>query len=70
MLYARAALVLWILMGVSLAQAAALPSFMRDGNSRFLARSLGSACYTMDSVQRTLPCNPAAIATERIPRCQ
>lgn len=72
MLYSRASLVLGLIfsscLSFSLAQAAALPSFMRDGNSRFLARSLGSACYTMDSVQRTLPCNPAAIAKERAPR--
>ena len=68
MLYARGTLVLSLILMSVLSQAAALPSFMRDGNSRFLARSLGSACYTMDSVQRTLPCNPAAIAKERDPR--
>lgn len=68
MFHIRALVVFLILAGASLVQAAPLPSFMRDGNSRFLARSLGSACYTMDSVQRTLPCNPAAIAKERAPR--
>ena len=68
MFHIRALVVFLVLAGVSLVQAAPLPSFMRDGNSRFLARSLGSACYTMDSVQRTLPCNPAAIAKERAPR--
>lgn len=43
----------------------ALPAALREGNTRFLARSLGSACYTMDSVQRGLPCNPAAAAKEK-----
>lgn len=37
---------------------------LREGNSRFLSRSLGSACYTMDSFSRGLPCNPAAVAKE------
>lgn len=42
--------------------AGALPSFLRDGSTRFLARSFGSTCYTMDSMERGLPCNPAFIA--------
>ncbi|QDK38525.1 hypothetical protein [Bdellovibrio sp. NC01] len=41
-----------------------LPSFMRDGSSRFLSRSLGNACYSMDSVERGLPCNPAFVAKQ------
>lgn len=45
-----------------------LPAALRDGSTRFLSRSLGSACYTLDSVQRGLPCNPASIAKERKPR--
>lgn len=51
-----------------LAEAMELPSFMRDGSSRFLSRSLGSACYSMDSVERGLPCNPAFVAKAREPR--
>lgn len=47
------------------ASADALPAALRDGSTRFLSRSLGSACYTLDSVQRGLPCNPASIAKER-----
>ncbi len=49
-------------------QAIELPSFMRDGSTRFLSRSLGSACYSMDSVERGLPCNPAFVAKARDPR--
>lgn len=44
------------------AQAASFSPAVRDGGSRFLARSLGSACYSMDSLQRGLPCNPAMVA--------
>ncbi|MFS4460790.1 hypothetical protein [Bdellovibrio sp. HCB2-146] len=68
MLFTRAGLILFVLFFAILANAAALPSFMREGSSRFLSRSLGSACYSMDSVQRALPCNPAAVAKERKPR--
>lgn len=46
------------------AQAEPLPMALREGNTRFLTRSLGSACYTMDSVSRGLPCNPASIAKD------
>ncbi|WP_374029986.1 hypothetical protein [Bdellovibrio bacteriovorus] len=52
----------------SLCSAATLSPVLREGSTRFLSRSLGSACYTLDSVQRGLPCNPAAIAKERKPR--
>lgn len=52
----------------SVASADVLPSALRDGSTRFLSRSLGSACYTIDSVQRGLPCNPASIAKDRKPR--
>ena len=48
--------------------APAMPVSLKDGSSRFLSRSLGAACYTMDSVQRGLPCNPAGIAKDRAPR--
>ena len=47
------------------AQAGALPSALRGGSSRFISRALGSSCYTMDSVERGLPCNPASVAKER-----
>ncbi|MDG0815867.1 hypothetical protein [Bdellovibrio svalbardensis] len=57
-----------ILIGIEWAEAMELPSFMRDGSSRFLSRSLGSACYSMDSVERGLPCNPAFVAKSRDPR--
>ncbi len=45
--------------------AGSLPGFLREGNSRFLSRSLGSACFSMDSIRRGLPCNPAAVAKDR-----
>lgn len=48
----------------SWAYAEAIPMALREGNTRFLSRSLGSACYTMDSVSRGLPCNPAAVAKD------
>lgn len=57
-----------VLAGIEPGQAVTVPSSIRDGSTRFLSRSLGSACYTMDSVQRGLPCNPAAIAKERAAR--
>lgn len=44
------------------------PAALREGSTHFLARSLGVSCYTMDSVLRGLPCNPAMIAKERRPR--
>lgn len=50
------------------AVASTLPAALRGGTSRFVARALGSSCYTMDSVQRGLPCNPASIAKERAAR--
>lgn len=50
------------LVAVLQSHAGALPSFLRDGSSRFLSRSFGSACYTMDSMESGLPCNPAFIA--------
>lgn len=46
------------------AHAEPLPMALREGGTRFLSRSLGSACYTMDSVVRGLPCNPAAVAKD------
>ncbi len=49
----------------STAFAEMMPATLRDGSTRFLSRSLGSACYTMASVERGLPCNPAAIAKDR-----
>ncbi len=52
----------------ALAHGETLPATLRDGSTRFLSRSLGSACYTLDSVERGLPCNPAAIAKARRPR--
>lgn len=52
----------------SLAWGESLPTAVRDGSTRFLSRSLGSACYTLDSVQRGLPCNPAVAAKERARR--
>lgn len=48
--------------------AGTLPVALQEGNSRFLSRALGTACYTLDSVQRGLPCNPAFVAKERAPR--
>ncbi|WP_415061523.1 hypothetical protein [Bdellovibrio sp.] len=51
-----------------LANGETLPATLRDGSTRFLSRSLGSACYTLDSVERGLPCNPAAVAKARRPR--
>lgn len=48
--------------------APSMPVNLKDGSSRFLSRALGPACYTMDSVQRGLPCNPAGIAKDRAPR--
>lgn len=50
------------------AHAATYSPAIRDGGSRFLARSLGSACYSMDSLRRGLPCNPAYVAKEKSPR--
>lgn len=41
---------------------------VRDGGTRFLARSLGSTCYSMDSFRRGLPCNPAFVAKDKEPR--
>ncbi|WP_373997900.1 hypothetical protein [Bdellovibrio bacteriovorus] len=61
-------LILFLLFISCLASANTLPSTLRDGSTRFLARSLGSSCYTMDSVQKGLPCNPAAIAKDRARR--
>ncbi|HWU44524.1 MAG TPA: hypothetical protein VN132_13830 [Bdellovibrio sp.] len=52
----------WLLMWQ--AHAIELPNFMRDGSTRFLSRSLGNACYSMDSVERGLPCNPAFVAKD------
>lgn len=49
----------------SIAQGSSLPSALRGGASRFISRALGSACYTMDSVERGLPCNPASVAKDR-----
>ncbi|WP_413586796.1 hypothetical protein [Bdellovibrio sp. HCB274] len=51
-----------LLAASSIAQAGALPGYLRDGGSRFLYRSFGSTCYSMDSIERGLPCNPAFIA--------
>ncbi|MBO9666514.1 MAG: hypothetical protein J7501_06830 [Bdellovibrio sp.] len=53
---------LLVLILCSTSFAGALPSFLRDGSTRFLYRSFGSACYSMDSVERGLPCNPAFVA--------
>lgn len=50
------------------AQAATYSAAVRDGGSRFLVRSLGSSCYSMDSLRRGLPCNPAYVAKEKKPR--
>ena len=47
------------------APASELPSSLRGGSSRFISSALGSSCYTMDSVERGLPCNPASVAKER-----
>lgn len=41
---------------------------LRDGGPRFLVRALGSACYSMDSLRRGLPCNPAFVAKEKSPQ--
>ena len=59
---------LTMLMCAGKASAIEVPSFMRDGSSRFLSRSLSTACYSMDSVERGLPCNPAFVAKARDPR--
>jgi hypothetical protein len=46
----------------SVAQAGPLPAYLRDGGTRFLFRTFGTTCYSMDSIERGLPCNPAFIA--------
>lgn len=61
----RIALLLGLLLSAHFAGASTLPSSLRGGSSRFISRALGSSCYTLDSVQRGLPCNPAAIAKDR-----
>ncbi|WP_413560451.1 hypothetical protein [Bdellovibrio sp. HCB209] len=61
MLLVRGVLFLSLLMA-STAYAGALPAYLRDGGTRFLFRTFGSACYSMDSIERGLPCNPAYIA--------
>lgn len=50
------------------AQSQTVPIALREGNGRFLARSLGSVCYSMESVMQGLPCNPAAVAKDKKPR--
>jgi hypothetical protein len=60
-------LALFSLLISSEAFAGALPTFLRDGSTRFLSRTMGNACYTMDSVQEGLPCNPAFIAKDDKP---
>ncbi|WP_413580767.1 hypothetical protein [Bdellovibrio sp. HCB288] len=52
----------FLLLSSSITQAGSLPGYLRDGSSRFLYRSFGSACYSMDSVEQGLPCNPAFVA--------
>ena len=41
------------------------PDFIQESGSHYIVRSLGTACYTMTSVQHGLPCNPAAIALDQ-----
>lgn len=61
------ALFICILFFAALSESRPLPAFLREGGSHFLVRSLGSACYSMTSIQSALPCNPAAIASDRRP---
>lgn len=46
-------------------RAGTLPATLQDGSSHFLSRSLGDVCFSIDSLHRGLPCNPASIAKER-----
>nr|BFD60298.1 hypothetical protein CKG001_24050 [Bdellovibrio sp. CKG001] len=61
-------LVLFAAMSALTAQGATYSPVLRDGGSRFLVRSLGSVCYSMDSFRRGLPCNPAFVAKDKAPR--
>ncbi|MNJ91115.1 hypothetical protein D3C87_87600 [compost metagenome] len=61
----KSALVLVLFFFTILVEARALPSFLREAGSHYLVRSLGSACYTMTTIDISLPCNPAAIALDR-----
>lgn len=56
--------ILWL----STAHGQTVPMALREGSGRFLARSLGSACYSVDSVRQGLPCNPAVVAKDKKPR--
>lgn len=64
----RAFLSISLFMMALSAGAATYSPALRDGGSRFLVRSLGSVCYSMDSFRRGLPCNPAFVAKEKAPR--
>ncbi|WP_413294793.1 hypothetical protein ACLSU7_06740 [Bdellovibrio sp. HCB185ZH] len=58
----RVTFLLLTLTSTSIALAGPLPAYLRDGGTRFLFRTFGTTCYSMDSIERGLPCNPAFIA--------